>query len=268
LEFPGLLGGVRPNVTDWHRIEPPDWYVGEGWSLTPETAGVAKEDGRGPGFGPITGWIRRTPQPVTFLIGGRNLGVSNTPARMRVLIDDRPIETSTVAPGFFLRTTTLPSLAGDGDYATVTVTSDNRDLVIEQFDAQPVGRIVFGYGEGWHEQEYNPRSGALWRWTSERAAIRVRAQGRAVALTLRGEIEEASTSHVVIRTGDGVAAEFDVGRTFTRTVLIPAELVATAESVITIESSAFYVPAESRWRSSDQRRLALKLYECAITPVS
>ena len=44
-----LIGGVRPNVMDWHLIQPPDWYLGEGWSLTPETAGVARDEGRGPG---------------------------------------------------------------------------------------------------------------------------------------------------------------------------------------------------------------------------
>jgi hypothetical protein len=47
-----LLGGVRPNVMDWYRIEPPGWYLGEGWALTPETAGVAREDGRSPGRAP------------------------------------------------------------------------------------------------------------------------------------------------------------------------------------------------------------------------
>ena len=33
-----------------------------------------------------------------------------------------------------------------------------------------------------------------------------------LALTLRGEIEAASTSHVTVKAGDAVAAEFDVER--------------------------------------------------------
>ena len=44
LESPVLIGGVRPNEMDWHTIPPPDWYLGEGWALTPETAGIARED--------------------------------------------------------------------------------------------------------------------------------------------------------------------------------------------------------------------------------
>jgi hypothetical protein len=108
----------------------------------------------------------------------------------------------------------------------------------------------------------------LWRWSSDRATIRVRAEGHSVALTLRGELEAASSSHVVVRAGDAVAGEFDVGRSFARTVLIPATLLPGAEQVITIESSAWYVPAEKRWRSKDQRRLGLKLFECRVTSAS
>jgi hypothetical protein len=37
---------------------------------------------------------------------------------------------------------------------------------------------------------------------------------------------------------------------------------------VTIESSHFYVPAETRWRSRDRRKLGLKLLECSISPIS
>ena len=43
------LSGVRPNEMDWYVIERPGWYLGEGWSLTPETAGVAAREPRPPG---------------------------------------------------------------------------------------------------------------------------------------------------------------------------------------------------------------------------
>jgi hypothetical protein len=263
-----LIGGVRPNQMDWHAIERPDWYLGEGWAITPETAGIAKEDGRGAGYAPISGWIRRWQQPVNLMIGGRNLTPAGAPARVRVYVDGRSVDDTTAAPGFFLRMLALPAAIGDGDYATITVDSDNRDLAIEQFDAQPGGRVVFGFGEGWHEQEYDPSTGALWRWSSERAVIRVRPEGHAVALSIRGEIEAASQSHITIRAGDRIASEFDVGRSFVRTTIIPAEMLRSAETTLTIESSASYVPAESRWRSRDRRRLGLKLYECLVTPVS
>jgi len=201
------------------------------------------------------------------MIGGRNLMPGGPPALVRVAVDGTVVDELTVAPGFFLRMLT-PAVAGSGDYARITVESDNQELAIEQFDAQPAGRVVFGFGEGWNELEYNPSTGALWRWSSDRAAIRVRAEGHSVALTLRGELEAASSSHVVVRAGDAVAGEFDVGRSFARTVLIPATLLPGPEQVITVETSAWYVPAEKRWRSKDQRRLGLKLFECRVTPAS
>ena len=34
-------GRSRPRRADWYRIAPPGWFAGEGWSLTPETGGVA-----------------------------------------------------------------------------------------------------------------------------------------------------------------------------------------------------------------------------------
>jgi hypothetical protein len=270
--FTSLVGGVRPNEMDWHVIEPPDWYLGEGWALTPETAGVAAEDQRGPGYAPVHAWIRRPSQPLTLLIGGRNLAPGGPPASLRAAIDgvaiaDAALEEA-VPSGFFLRILTVPPLPGAGGYANLTVASDNQQLALEQFDAEPAGHVVFGFGEGWNELEYNPATGALWRWSSDRATIRVRAEGHAVALTLRGEIEAASSSHVVVRAGGVVAAEFDVGPTFSKTVLIPAASLPGPENVITIESSAWYVPAEKRWRSRDRRRLGLKVYECQVTPVS
>jgi hypothetical protein len=268
LRFAGLTGGVRPNIMDWYTMGQPDWYLGEGWALTPETAGIAREDSRGPGLAPITGWVRRWPQEVHLVVGGRNLGTSGRPAHVRIAIDGHVIDDTTIVPGFFLRMPSVAPLQGAGDYAVISIEADNRDLAVEQFDAQPAGRVVFGFGDGWHEQEYDPTTGAVWRWSSDKASIRLRGEGHALALTLRGEIEEAAVSHVTVRIGSRVLAHFDVGKTFTRTALLPADAFGPGEEVITIESSASYVPAETRWRSQDRRRLALKLYECSLTPVS
>lgn len=263
-----LLGGARPNEMDWYVIDEPDWYLGEGWALTPETAGTAREDRKGPGFAPISGWIRRRAVPTTLMIGGRNLADAGPVARVDVQVDGQRVLDEVIQPGFFLRMIALPPTIGAGEYATVTIGSDNPQLAIEQFDAQPEGRVIYGFGEGWNEQEFNPTTGVLWRWSSDRSTIRLRAEGHAVALTLRGEIEAASSSHIVVRAGNAVAAELDVEREFTRTVVIPADLLAGPETTLTIESSAFYVPAETRWRSRDRRRLGLKLYECSISRAS
>ena len=73
---------------------------------------------------------------------------------------------------------------------------------------------------------------------------------------------------MTIRSGDRALAHFTVGRTFEQTMVFPADAFRQSESTITIESSAWYVPAETRWRSRDRRRLALKLFECVVTPIS
>jgi hypothetical protein len=262
-----LLGGSRPSEMDWHVVESPDWYLGEGWAITPETAGTAREDRKGPAYGGIIGWVKRHAEPGTLMIGGRNL-TAGAAARLEVTVDGAAVLNESIAPGFFLRMIPLTSTAGAGDYAVVTVTSDNPELAIEQFDAQPRGRVVYGFGDGWNEQEYNPATGLLWRWSSDRSTLRVRAEGHGLALTLGGEIEAASKSHVTIKAGDRLVTEFDVDRRFTRSVLIPKDLVASPETVLSIASSVFYVPAEKKWRSRDRRTLGLKLSECSITPVS
>ena len=58
---------------DWHVIDAPDWYLGEGWALTPETAGIAEEDRRGPGMAPIERLDPAPAGPATLMVGGRNL---------------------------------------------------------------------------------------------------------------------------------------------------------------------------------------------------
>jgi hypothetical protein len=236
------------------------------------------------------------------MIGGRNLSPTGAPARLRVSIDDRIVDAWLVPGGFFLKMLSLPAgfLAGPGDYAPLAIEAipegvaarDQRtapvqgaaadgatglsvavpvraDVAIEQFDVESADHVVFGYSDGWHEPEYNPDTGRVWRWTSDRAVIHVMgAAGRPLALTLSGEIEAAARSHVTIRAAGQVVAERDVGRQFAMTETIPAGLLESAEAEIVIETDQTFVPAESSWRSSDGRRLGLRVFECRLTPVS
>jgi hypothetical protein len=272
---PDLIGGVRPNEMDWYVIEPPGWYLGQGWAVTPETAGVAREDGSGPARTGAIGWIRRQAGESTLMIGGRTL--SGPPASVRVQIDDRMVDTIDAPPGFFLRMLSIPAavLEGPGDYATVRITaaatsgSGPTDVAIEQFDARPSGHLVFGFGPGWNEQEYNPVNGKSWRWTSDRAAIEVRSAPTPLQLDLAGETETFSRpSHVIVRVGDKVLTEQNVGSSFAFSTRVPPEALAGGQAVITIETDQTYVPAERRFRSRDRRRLGLKIYDCVLRPTS
>jgi hypothetical protein len=277
LEQHGLVGGVRPDVMDWYRLRDPSWYLGEGWALTPESAGVAEEDGRGPGRGGIQGWIRRREQASTLMIGGRHLALSGPDAHLRVAVDGRAVDASALAPGFFLKFLQLPpgSLAGKGDYAALTVSADSPQIAVEQFDVRSANHVVFGFGDGWQEAEYNPATGLQWRWMSERGVLRVHAAGRALALTIRGEAPAVyfrRPSQVVVRAGGQVVSAHTLWRDFTVRITIPAELVNVSsvpggdESVVTIETDQFYVPAQRSRRTRDQRHLGLRVFECELRP--
>jgi hypothetical protein len=275
LAYPVLIGGVRPNEMDWYVFESPGWYLGEGWALTPETAGVAEEDHRGPGVAPIEGWIRRRREAVTLMIGGRNLGADARPAAVSVTIDGRPIDQLSVAPGFFLRFVQVPEdgLAGSGQYARLAIAAgavaDGQPRVaVEQFDAQSANRVVFGFGDGWHEMEYNPATGRSWRWMSEHGVIRVRAQGRALRLDVAGDAEGFSRPTTVsVRIGTRAIGRWTVRNRFEVQAPIPAAALADGETAIDIESDQFAVPAERSRRTQDRRHLALKVDELKLTPV-
>jgi hypothetical protein len=268
LAHPVLIGGVRPNELDWYVFDAPGWYLEEGWALTPETAGVAQEDRRGLDLGPIVGWIRRRPEPVTVMIGGRNLSASAGPASVQVSIDDRPVEQLSVPSGFFLRFLSVPegALAGAGPYARLSVAASQPRVVVEQFDAQSA-RGIFGFGDGWHEMEYNPATGESWRWISERGVIRARAGHRALTLRVEGETDSIwRPTNVSVRVGARTIARWTVRNQFAVEAEIPADVLGTDETAITIESDRHFVPAERSRRTQDRRHLALRVTKVALTP--
>jgi hypothetical protein len=270
LPYPVLLGGVRPNEMDWYRVDRPEWYVGEGWALTPEAAGTATEDRRGPGFAPIEAWIRRRTEPVTMMIGGRNLG-SSPSSRVMLTVDGERRDEWTAAPGFFLRTMKLaPAVASGADYVGVTVAAD-PSVAIEQFDVGPPGRVVFGFDAGWQEQEYDSTTGLRWRWLSERGQLRVRGIGRPLALHIEGESPRkyySRPSRFLVHVGDRVLLDETLGADFSLTATIPPTADPADEQVITLETDQVFSPADRSRRSADRRRLGLRIFSVRIVPAS
>jgi hypothetical protein len=268
LPYPVLLSGTRPSEMDWHIVDAPGWYLGEGWSLTPETAGVAAEDHRGPGLAPIAGWIRRRREPLTLMIGGRHLEAVGPSARVSIAIDDRPIETLNIPPGFFLHMVNVPkeALVGEGDYARLTVWADQPRVAIEQFDAQSAPeRLVFGFGEGWHEMEYNPTTARTWRWISERGVLRAQGGAGPLRLAITGETGVSRPTSVSVRVGDRAVARWTVDGPFSEQVEIPAASIPSADTWLTIDSDQFFVPAERSRRSADRRHLALRIFDVRLS---
>jgi len=277
LPYPVLMSGVRPNEMDWYPLERPEWFVGQGWELTPESAGVAAVERRGLQYGAIDGAIART--AVTggvMVIGGRNFEPA-AGGRLTVSVDGREVGAFSPGPGAFLRLVSPPvDAAGDArdgnGYVPISVRVEPRArMAIEQFDVSST-RTIFGYGPGWNEPEYNPVNGWRWRWLSERGELRLMTP-RGVAnprlvLHLEGESPLkyfSRPSRLVVR-GAGRAL-FDRSIDDDFSIDVPFDNIET----VTLETDQFFAPADrSRpWRrSGDRRHLGLRIFRCEIRPAS
>jgi hypothetical protein len=261
LPYPVLVSGVRPNEMDWYQIDRPDWYVGEGWALTPESAGVAAADHHGLEYAPIRGWVLSGGR--TIVIGGRNFEPAIRP-RLTVTVNGYATTSTdtTVPPGPFLYLIDAPSRQEHQDYVAVDVASSPPARVaIEQFDISPT-RSVFGFGEGWHEQELNPLTGVRWRWLSEHGELKLAPRSTHVTLHLEGESPRkdfARGSRLVIRSGGQIA--FD--RILTADFSLDVPIVDGAESVV-LETDQVFVPADRSRRSADRRHLGLRIVKCEV----
>ena len=280
--YPVLLGGVRPNEMDWYEIVQPDWYLGPGWSVTPESAGVADFERTGLLHGQIEGWVRRTYLAGgAVMIGGRNFDRTVTP-RLAISIDGRTAAEFSVPPGAFLETIAVPALAsGEGDYAKIAVaTSPPASVGIEQFDVTSGSkeRPIFGFGEGWQEAEYNPATGLRWRWLSERGTLRILSQGGPLELHLEGESPRryfSRPSRLLVERGGTVILDRQLSSDFSIDVKIPpdpnpagAARNGDGTEIITLATDQTYVPAERSRRTFDRRKLGLRIYRCEVRPAS
>jgi hypothetical protein len=269
------FGGVRPAAVRWYRLPLPGWFAEEGWSLTPETSGIAQLMGRAPHLGPITAMVRRRDSAARVLIGGRNLsGATDPPARFTLAIDGVPLEQWDAAPGFFLKVFDIPAgrLAGPGGFATLSVQSAAVSgsapiqTAIEQFDLQDATATMWGYDEGWQEAEFNTAFG-VWRWTSDRATLRIAGPPRAVriAITIESPLRYFDEAPAVrIRAGEREVAAAVVESAREWTFEVPADALAASAGAVTIETNRTFVPAE-RGNATDRRRLGLRVFAVRVS---
>ena len=271
-----FVRGTRPGPVDWNEIQQPPWFVPEGWALTPELGGAAPQLGAGPQNGPIMAYLRRDGVTLTLMAGGRHLdSTAEFPAIVTMALDGATLDVWSVAPGqSFLRVLAVDGdvLSGDG-YGRLSLRADASDgsgrpvrIAIEQFDAQPLDSVVYGYDTGWHEQEYNPSTGRLWRWTSEAATLLVKGGARDMTMRLTGESPLryfSAPPRVRVRAGSQGLAEFMPRADFNETLSVPADALGDAGGIITIETSETFVPDE-RSGNGDRRRLGLRIYELTL----
>ncbi|OFW05553.1 MAG: hypothetical protein A3I61_04510 [Acidobacteria bacterium RIFCSPLOWO2_02_FULL_68_18] len=275
------FGGSRPVGADWYRIADPGWFAGEGWALTPETGGLARARGAGPDFRPTEAWVRRRPGPLHLVVGGRHLGDAGDPAAEFELVVDGVVRDRwrlSFEERNFLRFLDLPDgiAEGEGRYARLTIASravggDSRraPVGVRQFDIQSVNRLLHAFAEGWHEDEYDPATGRRWRWTSERAVVRVKGASGGIRLIVRGESPLRyfdGPPTVRVTAGGRVVAQFQPAADFEWAVVVPAADVARAGGALAIETDRVYLPGQAEG-TSDERRLGLRVYECRVYPL-
>lgn len=293
-----FLSGVRPSGVDWYEFDRPGWFAAEGWALTPETAGVAAAADHGPAQAPVRAYIRRRAESAVMVVGGRHLQGGAIAARFELSLDGRVIDTWDVQPsaGSFLRTTPLAAglldrplgdsanqlkddtVAIDGaqldpNYALVQIRSvaadDSGALVrtsIEQFDVQSTDRVVFGFADGWFEQEYDEGAVGPWRWMGPRAVMQIHNGGHDVMLKAAGDAPLAwlgAAATVVVRAGDEVLGRFLVSDTFDLRLRIPAAALTRSRGRLTLDSDRSFIP-EAILGTRDRRVLALRLFQMRI----
>lgn len=267
---PPFVGGARPDDVDWYRMQPPRWMLDRGWSLTAEIGGVRERENAGPDVLPAVAWLRHGSPDLTVLVGGRNLGDSSDPSDTLIgEIGGTPLATITLAPGPFLQRFAVPAalLHAPTPYIPLEFTAGKGTptVSLEQFDAEPDGVPMAGYGTGWHEPEYDALTGRSWRWMSERATLWVRPVGHAVTLKLSGESPLRYFKippHVRFLAAGREIASFDPGADFDESIQLPDDALTRAAGQVTVESSAFFVPAATG--SLDQRHLALRIYRMRV----
>ncbi|HUL75078.1 MAG TPA: hypothetical protein VLT86_18335 [Vicinamibacterales bacterium] len=273
-EIRQLVGGARLDSLDWQIIDRPRWMLGAGWSLTPEIAGMTDQDGTSPSHQPVEAFLRRSPQQMHVMIGGRLLEVGESPsAVVSVELGGRPLDQFTVsrASPWFVRWIDLPKGIPNGPtpYERLVVRAASAvpglpapAIGLEQFDAVTEGTPIFAYEDGWHELEEDPATGRLWRWTSARSLIQIKDWGPSVSVVLTGESPLRyfpSPPTVIVRAGETEVGRFLPPADFTRTITIPAAALNASSGQVSIETNMTFSPAE-RHQSADQRRLGLRLY--------
>jgi hypothetical protein len=268
-------GGARPGEFDWHIYDEPGWFLGRGWALTPEVAGITERDGWGPHRRPSEGWVRRRDGQAVMILGGRHLGAAHEPpVRIAVAIDGEWLASFQVRPGYFLEFMTLPpgQLVGEGRYAEISVTAEPVGsgiaprVALEQFNLQDPDVVQFGFDNGWLEPEYNTRTAQSWRWMSADASLQVHNGGRDVVISIEGEsplryYDAPPTLRVLA--GTTSIGEFKPDGDFALDVTVPAAVLAAADGRVQLQSSDSFVPAE-HGGSPDRRHLALRIYAVRV----
>jgi hypothetical protein len=298
-----VMSRVPATNLDWFEMRPPAWMVGEGWSLSHEAAGLATARGSSIGERPLRAFLRSRPEATVLMIGGRVLHAPGAgPVRFTASLHGEPLASWDVQRDepSFLRLWRLPAgrLVGPPAYIPMDLTAASHpnarhpdagaasgapaaaalgapavagstnvqdlDVRISQFDFQSDESVVYGFGSGWYQSEFDGVAPRPWRWTGASANLQVHALEKNLVLHLVAEVPikylrgPAQISvHAGSRLlGSAIAREEELDLT----VPIPAQALADAAGVITIQIDRTFVPHDIMG-NDDRRQLGLRAYQ-------
>ena len=200
------------------------------------------------------------------MIGGRNFEPAARTTFTVALGGVTRDQVEPLPPGPFLRFIAVPPAETadlNGYYQVVVTSTPPVRIGVEQFDVS-AKRPLVGYGAGWQEQEFNPRTGLRWRWLSERGELHLRAAKLPLTLHLEGESPLkyfSRGSRLLVRSGDRVAFDQSLSADFS--LNIPIE---SAAETILLETDQVFAPADRSSRSADRRHLGLRIFKCELRP--
>lgn len=275
-----LMSSVKPRGVVWYELVRPSWMADEGWALTPETGGVAFADGRGPSAQPIQAFVRRRPEAVTLLIGGRRLNSAGAqPARIEARLDGRLVDSWIEGEKAFLRTWTIPAgqVGGSGPYATLEIVAtattpggQRPTVVIDQFDVQSEGTLVYGFDSGWYELEHDLNTSRSWRWTDRIAVVRVRPPNADLVFRLTAERPLnylPGPPQIVVRVGDEIVARVlaDGDKDLDLTFRVSRSSLDRAQGLVILQTDR---PSARNFKPPDPNRPfpGLRVFDLTLEP--
>ena len=264
-----VLGGMRPHPFDWYDVSRPQWILRDGWSLTPELAGLTAAAGQGLPGGTATALVRGSSGEATVVVGGRSIADASASPTMEVRIGTS-WEAATwrqevaLAPGPFAFVWRVPSGAMPMQgYVPLMVAAGGattgRPIFLEQFDVQPAGVPVVALGQGWYEPERDVATGRTWRWVGDTSDLRIVGSTGDVRLTVAGTYPRHIDRAPVLEIFSGTerVATHTLSRPF-RIEQVIASRFLSGEGRMTWRVSPSFVAGE-RTGSADARRLALEI---------
>jgi hypothetical protein len=210
------------------------------------------------------------------MLGGRYLAESGT-VDVSARLDGRELESFQVSSDvpWFVRWIELPGGVpeGDGPYGALRLIvrpggeGDRLRVGFEQFDAAPIGEVMFSLAEGWWELEQDVQTGRLWRWSSDRSVLEIRDPGGDVQVTLAGEsplryFTEPPT--VSVMAGERLVYAFTPTGDFREVFSVPLDALTASGGLLAIVPDRTFIPAE-RGTSPDRRALGLRLEAVSVS---